>query len=221
MSRASGSIASLIVHETRGRFAALQPYVELLQEESIGALNEQQRDCVAAIARNLDRLFGGVVGLLELLRGDLDGLSLRPRKASVDEALSAATALLQARGLQALTVGPKEGFPPVMADPVRTGSIVAALCLRAAAASGGGATLRVVACPVQPDRVCVLIALPDCPLQCGISGDLVGERPEDAALALIAWLMRRQGGRLWMAAEGRGSCLALAVAAFATAEEPR
>ena len=47
------------------------------------------------------------------------------------------------------------------------------------------------------------------------------DKPEDAALALIAWLMRRQGGRLWMAAEGRGSCLALAVAAFATAEEPR
>ena len=204
---AEGSIASSIVHDVRGRFAALQPHVELLAEEGSGALNEQQRDCVSVIARNLGCLFDGVVGLLELLRDDLDGLPVDPQEVSVGELLSVAAALLQARSPAAVTVELEGGLPAVVADAARTARALAVFAARGAASGSGETTLRAAACPTRADCVCLLVDLPRCPPDC-CGGD-AEDLSDDVAFTLAAWLLHRQGGRLWATADGRGVCLAL------------
>jgi hypothetical protein len=204
-----GSIASSIIHDVRGRFAALQPYVELLEEESIGPLNERQRDCVAVVARNLGRLLDGVVGLLELLREDLDRLPLDAREVSVGELLSTAATLLQARGIEAITVELEGGLPRVVADAARVGRMGVAFSARTAATGRAATTLRAATCPTRPERVCLLLDLPECPQACGSAGEPGEDLPDDVTLTLAAWLLRRQGGRLWATPDGQGICLAL------------
>ena len=126
-------LASSIIHDLRGRFAALQPYIQLLLEEGIGPLNEQQRECLEVIERNTEALFIATIGLLEVLRDDLDGLPLSTAPVPLPEILRVTAMLLRQHGVDVEITESGECLGELLVDANRVARILSALAVRAAA----------------------------------------------------------------------------------------
>ena len=226
------SPASVVVHGIRGRFAALQPFLELLLDESAGELTELQRECLEAVARNVERLFVTTSDLLALLRADLDALPLHTvPSAAVD--LLRAGADLHDRSPVAGRVGVDAllDLPAVVVDPARTAAVLCVLMGRATRAAGQDTAepaVRAVARPCERagDMLCLAVDSPVCPTDCPPKEGDHASDPKllDPGLFLCHQIAVRQGGWLWIDLEpaaGGAACLAVPMVDGAAPERDR
>ena len=135
-----------VSHELRTPLALIRGYVELLLEGMLGSLEKPQREAVAVLHRQAERLHYMVNRLLTLQT--LEAGSLRKRPVDVEVLLRETTFVWedQARekGIQ-LQVEVAEGLPPVMADPELLGQVITNLVDNAIKFSVEAGTVRVQA----------------------------------------------------------------------------
>jgi hypothetical protein len=169
-----------------------------------GPLTDDQRICLEAIERNMQRLFTDVTETLELLRPDMAELRMATQEVHCADLLEGAAQLLRRRALPEPAIRERDALR-VRADPGRTAAVLATLAARA----GAPAQLSVARCASAPGLVCVSVGSPLC-VETGCPPPEAQE-PVDASLLLCRALIEEQGGRLWVGS-GEHSCIALPAA---------
>jgi len=200
------------MHAVRGRVAALQPFLDVLLQGSVGSMTEEQRVCIEAIERNLRRLLTDVTETLQLLLPDIARLRVEPQELGCAALLHGAAQLLRSRALPEPTIQERYADVRVRADAARTSAVLATLAVRAGAGSAP-TLLSAVRCSSAPGMLCIYVGSRAC-AEGGCPPPVVQD-PVDASLLLCRALVEEQGGRLWIgSAEPSGTaCVALPEAA--------
>ncbi len=120
--KAKSDFISLVTHELRLPMTSIKGYTELLQKEMVGALNEQQKQFIEVIQRNLRRMGVLVSDLSDInriesgkMRFEFEEFDLRQ---VVEDVISNLKEAADAKG-QSIIFSPPEDMPPIYADRTR------------------------------------------------------------------------------------------------------
>ena len=117
---------ALVSHELRTPLTSIVGYLEILMEDGAESLSSEQRQFLATVNRNVDRLATLVNELLFLVQVDAGGLELQLAEADVNELLAEATdaarPVADAKSVT-LTFAP-ESVPPVLCDRGRLAQLL-------------------------------------------------------------------------------------------------
>ncbi|MBI5090879.1 MAG: PAS domain S-box protein [Candidatus Hydrogenedentes bacterium] len=144
--RAKDGFLSNVSHELRTPMSTIRGYVEMFESQSLGPLQEHQRNALAVISRNMQRLTFLIDEMIEFSRMEIKGVQLSLTLFSVEgllqECLGSAQPHLLAKNIR-VEVNTREGLPLVWADRKKLVQVVAILLSNAIkfSPSGGLVTL--------------------------------------------------------------------------------
>jgi signal transduction histidine kinase len=224
--KGKSDFVSLVTHELRLPLTAIKGYTDLIASGITGELNEQQKQFVAVIKRNLGRMSALISNLSDINRLESGRMQLDRKPCDIRDVLEDVAEALQeqllARG-QTLTVEIGEGETAVYADPNRLNQALSNLLSNAHHYTPDGGHITV---QVRPGADFVVVAVEDDGL--GISLENQARlftpffRAEDEAvreqpgwglgLALTRLLIEAQGGEIsFHSVYGQGSLFAFTV----------
>src|SRR5690606_14035499 len=156
MDQAKTRALSLLGHEVKTPVSSIRMAQMLLLEEQVGPLNADQRELVATSHEDCERLLKVLQSLLELARLESGRAELRPVAVAprdlLDEVLSLHALDAERRGMElVLEVDPDS--PPVQADPLRIGRVLANFTTNALKYGDPARPVRLQARPLGPDYV--------------------------------------------------------------------
>ena len=223
---------SHVSHELRTPLTAIYQFVTILSDGLAGDLNDEQREYLDIVQRNVKQLQKMVGDLLEAARTDDGKLSIQPRvislQESVREVLTNHRANAAVKSITLLADIP-DALSAVYADPQRVKQILANLIGNAMKFTPMLGEITVKAEPLELDGGFVRISVTD--TGCGISSEAV-QRIFDRlyqeeslldtnrnglglGLHICRELVSRQGGRIWVESEiGKGSVFHFTLPAF-------
>jgi signal transduction histidine kinase len=227
--QAKSEFVSIVSHELRTPMTSIQGYADMLAQGMAGELTSQQRDFLAAIHRNTQRMRILVSDLLDISRIETGRLKLEMKPTSmvgaVEEAVHTVRELLEEKS-QRLALDIWDNLPQAMADPNRLTQILINLLSNAIkyTPDGGRIEVKVGLHDSEPDVI-----------RCAIADTGIGISPEDQTrlftkffradnpdvreqpgtglgLAITKSLVEMQGGRIWLrSAPGQGSTFSFTI----------
>jgi signal transduction histidine kinase len=224
--KAKSDFISLVTHELRIPMTSIKGYTDLMIGGLVGPLTEQQKEFLAIVRRNLERMNVLVRDLSDInriesgrMKFDFAAFELHE---VVDEIVQSLSEQLQTRQ-QTLAVEIPPDLPPVFADRTRTGQLLANLLSNAHKYSPGGAHITI--CLTENGEFAE-IAVMDTGI--GISAEDQARlftqffRSDDAAvreqtgwglgLSIVRKIVQAQGGDVYCQSEyGRGSTFTFTV----------
>jgi len=226
---------SHVSHELRTPITAIYQFVTILSDQIAGPLNDEQREYLGIIERNVKQLQAMVGDLLEAARAGGNKLTVDPRVISlqclIPELLSNYRASATVKNI-ALSARVTEDFSVVLGDPIRVKQVLSNLIDNAVKFTPRGGSISLTTHAIEEPRVvCVSVA----DTGCGIAPEAqkrVFDRlyQEEAflntnrkglglGLYLCHELITRQGGRIWVESEiGKGSIFRFTLPAFSLRE---
>lgn len=87
VARAKSAFLSVVSHELRTPLAVIREGVDILQEDSTGPLNENQKKFAGMVTRNVDRLMNLINDLLDLQKLEAKAMELRPEPTQLAEVI--------------------------------------------------------------------------------------------------------------------------------------
>jgi len=214
---------SHVSHELRTPITAVYQFATILLDGLAGDLNEEQRDYLGIVLRNVKQLQTMVAELLEAARADSGKLAIDPRVVSLHGLIPETLSMLLAGAAVkeiALSADVPGDLPWVHVDPQRLNQILTNLTDNAMKFTPpkGSVSVRARVFDRDPNFVCVSVA----DTGCGISPEgtqrifdrlYQEERTLETnrkglglGLHICKELVSRHGGRIWVESElGKGS----------------
>jgi signal transduction histidine kinase len=223
---------SHVSHELRTPLTAIYQFVTILSDGLAGDLNDQQREYLEVVQRNVKQLQAMVGDLLDAARTDDGKLTIDPRvislQASVHEVLTNHRATAAIKSIT-LSSDIPDNSAAVYADSQRVKQILANLIGNAMKFTATLGEITVKAQPLESNRGLVRITVTDS--GCGISQEAVQRIFErlyqeesmldsnrnglGLGLHICRELVSRQGGTIWVESEiGKGSAFHFTLPAF-------
>ncbi len=149
-SLAKTQILSTATHELKTPLTSIVGYIDrlLLQQETVGPLNDRQRRYLETVQKNAHRLKSLVDDLLDISRIEAGNLELKLSNLDVnqeiDDALQSMQALFQEKQIH-VTKDISPGIPMIKADRLRFGQVVGNLLSNACKYSPAGTEVTVAA----------------------------------------------------------------------------
>lgn len=209
---------SHVSHELRTPLTAVYQFVTILLDGIAGDLNEEQRDYLEIVLRNVKQLQTMVAELLEAARADSGKLAIDPRGVSavvlVNRTLDMLAAGAAVKGIE-LSAEISPDLPLVYADPQRLSQILTNLIDNAMKFTPSKGSITVCARVDDADSSFVRLSVAD--TGCGISPDGVtrifdrlyqeektletNRKGLGLGLYICKELVTRHGGRIWVESE--------------------
>jgi signal transduction histidine kinase len=202
----------IAAHDLRNPISVVRSYAELLQQDSLGALNDKQHDVIRRMTAVCDGMLLLVNDLLDLSAIESGHLELRRRELRVGEYLREVCelneVLSRAKGIE-LRLEVQDGLPPVSLDPDRVGQVLGNLIGNAVKFSTTG-TRVLVSARLEADGVAVAVRDqgPGIPAreQAGLFTPFRrasvrptgGEKSTGLGLAIVRRIVEAHGGRIWV-----------------------
>jgi len=145
LDRTKDSFLTNVTHELRTPLSTIRGYVEMLDSECIGALENEQKNALEVISRNLERLGTLIEEMIEFSRMQIRGFRLRlslfnlPELA--EECVRSIRPAAQQHGLS-LVFSPPEGLPQVWGDRARLAQVLTNLLSNAVKFTGSGGKIQ-------------------------------------------------------------------------------
>ncbi|MBP2017757.1 signal transduction histidine kinase/CHASE3 domain sensor protein/DNA-binding transcriptional MerR regulator [Symbiobacterium terraclitae] len=160
LDRLKSEFVNTVSHELRTPLTSIMGYLSLVLAETVGPLQEQQREFLNVVSRNTSRLANLINDLLDIQRIESGRMPLNLTPTSLSQVVSqvAETFRVQAeqKGLSFTVNLPEGGEPLIQADPDRLTQIVSNLVSNAVKYTReGGVTITVSA---DGDRVELSVA---------------------------------------------------------------
>lgn len=159
--RLKSEFVSMVSHEMRSPLASVQGYLDLLQDEESGRLNEEQRLFLKIARENTDRLGALINDLLDLARIEAGRLELSPTRVDTEDLVRDVVAsmkpMLSAKA-QPLRQDLPQGLPPLWVDRARTVQILSNLVSNAHKYSPAGSKIELAA---RADDATILLEVRD------------------------------------------------------------
>ncbi|MFA5140883.1 MAG: ATP-binding protein [Elusimicrobiota bacterium] len=222
-----------VSHELKNPLTAVDQAVALLIDGVTGPLQPSQRKFLEIAQRNVAHLRLMIEDLLEVTRAQTGKLSVEPRRTLLPELVAETVASQRlaaaAKGL-CLAEDPRDGLPPVHADPVRVRQVVINFLDNAMKFTPSGGNIRVWCGISKADPSKAEVSVTDS--GCGIDEESVRRvfdrlyqvprRGYDASrkglglgLYICKQIVERHGGRIWAeSAPGKGSSFRFTVPLF-------
>jgi len=221
--RMKDQFLSHVSHELRTPLTAVYQFVTILLDGLAGDLNQEQREYVEIVFRNVKQLQAMVADLLEATRADSGKLAIDPQvivlQSFVAQTLGMLVAGAAIKGI-VLATEISDDLPFVYADPQRVSQILTNLIDNAMKFTPAKGTITVCARIFEKDSGWVHISVID--TGCGISPEgtrrifdrlYQEERTLDTnrkglglGLHICKELVSRHGGRIWVDSKiGKGS----------------
>lgn len=221
---------SHVSHELRTPLSAIHQFVTILRDGLAGDLNEEQRDYLGIVYRNVKQLQGMISDLLEATRADTGKLAMEPRVASVGaavrETLETLTTSAIAKGVH-LSYELADDLPPVYADPQRLRQVLINLIENAIKFTPAGGRVAVRAgLEVGTGFVRVAVADTGCGIRAEAAERIFDRLYQEAqivesrkglglGLFICKALVELHGGRIWVESEpGKGSVFSFTVPVY-------
>jgi PAS domain S-box-containing protein len=216
--RMKSTLVSTVSHELRTPLAAIKGYASTLLAEDVQWDHESQREFIAVISNEADRLSNLVNSLLDLSRIEAGSLRLSREECHIRELVDSAAkqALHNGNGFE---VQIEADLPPLYADPPRLESVLRNLIENSVKYAGSNAIIRVIA---QREKDHIVFR---------VSDNGPGIPPEEAkrifesfyrlddsfsritsgaglGLAICQGLVHAHGGEIWVEPQDGGACIA-------------
>ncbi len=140
---------STLGHEVKTPVTGIRMSLHLLLEEKLGALNDDQRELIAAGRDDCERLLSVLQSLLELARLESGRAVFKPEPTPVDRLLAQADAMhgefVRRSGMTLVAPESPDGLPPVEADLVHAARVLGNFLSNAAKYGAPGGEVRLSA----------------------------------------------------------------------------
>jgi PAS domain S-box-containing protein len=146
--RMQSEFVALVSHELRTPLTSIKGYVDLLLAGDVGELEAEQREFLAVVRHNADRLAALIGDLLDVARIEAGQLALRPTALDIARVIREVAASFRpqvARKRQRLVVRAPGGLPAVWGDSERVTQILTNLVSNAHKYTPEGGQITVVA----------------------------------------------------------------------------
>ncbi|MFQ5684636.1 MAG: ATP-binding protein [Candidatus Binatia bacterium] len=214
---------SHVSHELRSPLAASHQFVTILLDGLAGELNDEQREYLDIVLKNITQLRTMIGDLLEVTRADTGKLAIDLRCTSlvesITETIGALLTTAAAKGVE-LSADVPGDLPPVHVDPPRIRQILVNLIDNGVKFTPAKGKITVRARVFDQDRKFICVAVAD--TGCGISPegtqrifDRLYQEPNNneasrkglgLGLHICKELVSRHGGRIWVESRlGQGS----------------
>ena len=215
LDRMKDEFVSLVSHELRTPLTSIKGYVDLLLDGDAGEVTEEQREFLAIVKSNSDRLVMLVNDLLDVSRIEAGKINLRLQPLdladTVDEVAASLQPLMQQKR-QSLTLELPADLPRVMADRDRVAQIMTNLLSNAHkyTLEGGSVSVRAQAADNEVqievsdsgvgmtrdelDKLFTKFFRAQHPATQTVGGTGLG-------LNIVRSLVEKQGGRIWVQSE--------------------
>jgi signal transduction histidine kinase len=198
VTRLKTEFVSLVSHELRTPLTSIAGYVELLSEERVGAVAGEQREYLAIVNHNVDRLIELIDDLLDISRIEAGKVTLRRTTLDLLPLIQGVASLLrpqlEAKGQQ-LSLDLPPTLPPIAGDAERLTQILTNLMSNAYKYTPAGGSITII---LRPEDGRVRIDVRD-------TG--IGLSPDDQAQVFIPFF--RAQHRATQAVGGTGLGLAI------------
>jgi signal transduction histidine kinase len=214
----------------------IKSQVELLLSGNFGELNDQQKESLAMIKRNEERLHSLVAEVLEVSQIESRKLKIVPGRAEIKKIIEEVAADLrpeaERRGIK-LSLNIPADLPEISADPQRIAQVAANLANNAVKFSNNGGAIAISA-EKKDDNLLVKVEDQGIGLSpenikklftpfFQVESGLVRERKGTGlGLAICKGIVEAHGGKIWAESEGegRGSAFSFTLPINGGAEAP-
>ncbi len=127
LDRTKDSFLTNVTHELRTPLSIIRGYVEMLDSECIGTLENEQRSALEVISRNLERLGTLIEEMIEFSRMQMRGFRLRLSLFDLPELVEECVRSIRPTSEQnnlKLVFSPTEGLPQIWGDRARLAQIL-------------------------------------------------------------------------------------------------
>jgi CheY-like chemotaxis protein/nitrogen-specific signal transduction histidine kinase len=146
--RMKDELLSRVSHELRSPLTAVYQFVTILLDGLAGELNDEQREYLGIVLKNVKQLQVMIGDLLDVSRAQSGKLALNPREMSLSDGIGAAVDTVrptaQAKNLS-LSIQVAENLPAAYADPQRVQQVIVNLVDNAVKFTPEGGWIRVCA----------------------------------------------------------------------------
>jgi len=208
--RLKTELLASVSHELKTPLGSIKGFASALQQDDVALDRATQRDFLATIEADADRLTRLVEDLLDMSRIESGALRLEREPCSIVELINATLDRLQPLlGGHAVDVALSAGIPPILVDPARIEQVLYNLVDNAIKYSPTGTCVRICACLSGSDEPCLI---PAAGMPCGS----VVVAVEDEGIGIPPEQLERVFERFWRAESGRrrrasGTGLGLAI----------
>jgi two-component system phosphate regulon sensor histidine kinase PhoR len=232
--RARSEFVSTVSHELRGPAAAIKGYTDLLQSEVAGSLSEEQKELVAVLKRNSDRMAELINDLLDVSLIDSGRLRMEWEWVESEEIIKDVIAALRVRAeakRQLLRWDRRGEVPPLRGDRGRLHQVLVNLVDNAIRYTEEGGSIDV---HLQAVEGAVRVDVEDTGI--GIPADELGRvfqrfyrgRHElvqaspgtGLGLSIVQMLVEMHGGRVWVESVPAGGSTFTFILPVASDEAP-
>ncbi len=229
---AKTEFVSFVSHELKQPMTSMKGYIDLLDKEVAGELNDAQRNFVATVRSNVERMNTLVSGLLDISRIESGRIKINLADVSieqmVEESLRTIRGQVEAKG-QSLEVNISPNLPPVRGDRDRLVQVLTNLLSNAHKYTPAGGQITLLAQEwLEGDTEGEFVL-------CSVTDTGIGMSPEDQeklftkyfrsespavrnesgtglGLVITKSLVELQGGEIWVESRvGQGSTFAFTV----------
>jgi PAS domain S-box-containing protein len=162
--RMKTEFVSLVSHELRTPLTSIAGYVELLVQGEVGPLTDDQRDFLAVVKTNADRLTGLINDLLDISRIEAGKIELELTTVDLGDLAATVAGMLrpqiEAKG-QSLQIEIDPAAPRLTGDSDRLAQVITNLLSNAHKYTPAGGTIVVRVAPAADTRRTVRIAVAD------------------------------------------------------------
>jgi len=226
---------SHISHEIRSPVTAIYQFVTIILDGLAGDLNDEQREYLEIVLKNIRQLQTMIGDLLEVTRADTGKLALDLRCVSLVESITETLGMLMTaaavKGIH-LSADVPDRLPPVYADPSRVKQVLINLIENGIKFAPENGHIMVRARAFELDQfVCVAVADSGSGMQPEIgkkifdrlyqqSDDLeAGRKGLGLGLYICRELVTRHGGKIWVESQpGQGSVFYFTLPIFSLAK---
>jgi signal transduction histidine kinase len=223
---------SHVSHELRSPLNAIYQFVTILLDDLVGTINQEQRDYLDIVLRNVKQLQAMIEDLLEVTRGQGGKLTIELQRTSIEEAVAYAVTTLKGAAASkhiSLSMDIAANMPPVCADPTRLRQILIILLDNAIKFTPANGAVTVRAQLLDKDPNLLLLQVSDTGVGIGEGmTEQIFERlfqasdPSEAGrqglglgLHICKELVLRQGGRIWArSTPGKGAVFSVTLPVF-------
>jgi signal transduction histidine kinase len=222
LDRMKSSLVSTVSHELRTPLAAIKGYATTLLADDVEWDRESQREFMAIISNESDRLTNLVNNLLDLSRIEAGSLLLSRDECDLNEIIQRAAARAQLQPGNKLKVQIKANLPKLFADRPRLETVLRNLIENSVKYAGEGATIHI---DVRSQNENMVFRVSD-------DGPGIPEEENQRifesyyqvnaslarisggaglGLAICQGLIRAHGGEIWVENQDKGACIAFSI----------
>ena len=222
LDRLKSSLVSTVSHELRTPLAAIKGYASTLLAEDVEWDQESQREFLAIISDESDRLTSLVNNLLDLSRIEAGSLMLSRDECNLDESIQHAAGQAQLQPGNKLKVQIEADLPKLYADRPRLETVMRNLIENSVKYAGDHATI-LVDISKQGEQIVFRVSdngpgIPEDESQrifesfYQVNASLARiSSGAGLGLAICQGLVRAHGGEIWVEKQKRGACIAFSI----------